>query len=789
VTELPPGHYDVPGLEREVEIIIDAWGVPHIYAGTAGDAFLAQGFNAARDRLFQIDLWRRRGHGRLAEVLGPAYAGQDRASRLLLFRGDLEAEWAAYGPGARAVITAFTAGINAYVGWVRAHPEALPPEFTVYGYQPDHWQPQDVLAVRTHGLFYNAEQEVARAQVLRDLGPEVEELRQAREPADPLTVPDGLDLSLISDDVLATYRLAFSPVNFAGQAEPLDWRQAASGSNNWVIGAERSQTGRPILANDPHRAVTLPSLRYLAHLEAPGLSVIGAGEPGLPGISIGHNGQIAFGLTIWAADHEDLYVYQLDPADPSRYRYGDGWEPFRVVSEQVAVAGQDPQPVTLEFTRHGPVIHRDEARGFAVALRAVWLEPGMVPYLGSLEYLAARDGDEFLQALRHWGAPGVNQVWATPDGDFGWQASALIPRRPNWDGSLPVPGDGRYEWDGFTRAPGLPSSRRPAAGWLATANEMNLPPGYRNDELTITYDWYTYGRSERIVEWLGEQDPGGKAGIAESVRMQSDVRNVHALRILRLLAGVDPGRVAERAVLSRLLDWDGAERPGSFEALVFEIWLRRHFRPWLAVSHLRRQGLTAEQASAALRFLRRDESFGGDLRAELRMLGAVDWADAAQAGELATGADVTLSAALAEIADLLGPDRGTWTWGALHHSLLIHPALDGVPGIPAGWGRVGPAPRGGSGDTVGNAGYDASFRQTIGSTFRMVVDVGNWDATQVMNAPGQSGDPRSAHYGDLFSSWVAGDSFPLLYSRAAVEAHAETRIRLRPAAPPGSPPP
>lgn len=768
--------YSVAGLAADVEIIVDRWGVPHIYAQSREDLFVAQGFNAARDRLFQIDLWRRRGHGRLAAVFGPSYVEQDRANRLFLYQGDMEAEWLAYGPETKAIVTAFTAGVNAYIAWARDNAERLPPEFRVYGYEPECWEPEDVIRFRTHGLFYNVEQEMARAQTLRDFGPDAEELRQAREPFDPLVVPEGLDLALLDDEVLRVYRLAFLPVNFAGQATPTDWRQGISGSNNWVVSGERTETGRPILANDPHRAVALPSLRYMAHLDAPGVSVIGAGEPGLPGISIGHNGKVAFGLTIWAADHEDLYVYELDPSDSSRYRYGDGWESITTVAETIEVAGGASEEVSLSFTRHGPIIHLDAERNFAVAVRAVWLEPGMAPYLASTGYMAADDGDDFVAALANWGAPGANQIFATPDGDIGWQPSALIPRRPNWDGSLPVPGDGRYEWDGFVRAPGLPSVRRPKSGWIATANEMNLPEDYRNDDLTITYDWYTFGRAERLLEWLSGQD---KVGIEDSVRMQSDSLNVHAARVCEFLTPIDAGSVRDGDVLERLRAWDGDETKDSFEALIFEIWLRRHFRTWLIDDYLGRRDLSRLEVEASKRFLLRDESFGGDLRGDLRMIGDIDVSSADRLAEFTAAVDATLSAALVEIEGLLGADREGWSWGAVHHSLLVHPALDGVGGVPTEWSRIGPAPRAGSGDTVGSAGYDANFRQTIGSTFRMVIDVGEWDQSRAMNAPGQSGDPRSGHYADLFEAWAAGESFPLVYSREAVEANAGERVVLR----------
>lgn len=772
--------YDLSALSAEVEIIVDSWGVPHIYAQTVSDVFIAQGFNAARDRLFQIDLWRRRGNGRLAEVLGAAYLEQDRANRQLLFRGDMVAEWSSYGPQTQPIVADFVAGVNAYVLLTRSEPDLLPPEFAIYGYLPSLWEPDDVVRFRTHGLFYNVEQEIARAQTVRDFGLEVEELRQAREPADPLRIPDGLDLSLFDDDMMRLYRLAFSPVNFAGQAEVADWRQATSGSNNWVIDASRTATGRPILANDPHRAVTLPALRYMAHLDAPGLSVIGAGEPGLPGISIGHNGQLAFGLTIWPADLEDLYLYELDPSDAGCYRYGTGWEPFTVIEEEIAVAGQDPVLTALMFTRHGPVIYHDAERGIAVALRAAWLEPGMAPYLASVEYMNAQSGDEFIEALEYWGAPAVSQVFASADGEIGCQASGRIPRRKGWDGSAPVPGDGRYEWDGFARTSALPAARDPESGWIQTANEMNLPAGYRNDELTITYDWYSFARADRLREWLAHEQ---SVSVNDCVRMQTDSLSVHALRICESLKFVDIETITEREIVESLRSWDGDEHVDSFDALVFEVWLRRHLRPWLVEEHMTRRGFSPLEIEKAKRVLLRDESFGGDLRTEIRMLDDLELHRPDRALTFTQAVEATLSEALADIASMIGPDRSTWTWGSLHQAELFHPALAAVEGVEPQWARLGPVARGGSGDTVGNTGYDSRFRQTIGSTFRMVIDVGEWDSSRAMNSPGQSADPRSAHYADLFGPWARGESFPLLYSRAAVEAHAETRIRLRPKAP------
>ncbi|QEV16826.1 penicillin acylase family protein [Streptomyces alboniger] len=755
--------FEVPGLAEPVEILIDRWGVPHLYAASPDDLFLAQGFNAARDRLFQLDLWRRRGLGLLGEVLGDAYTEHDRAARLFLYRGDMAEEWRAYGDDTERVTTAFVNGINAYVALCRRDPAQSPPEFALLGYEPAYWEPSDVARVRSHGLQYNLHDEVARALTLRDHGPEAEELRRRREPEPHrLRVPEGLDLSVIPDDVLRVYTLATIPPWAAGTAP----RQGLDGSNNWVIAPARTATGRPLLANDPHRGITLPALRYLAHLSAPGIDVIGAGEPALPGISIGHNGHLAFGLTIFPIDQEDLYVYRTNPANPHEYWYQDRWEPMTLVTEEIPVRGGEPVTAELWFTRHGPVIRERPERHAAFAVRAAWLGPGMAPYLGSMEYLRARDPDAFVAAMRRWGAPGENQVYAAPDGTIGWRPAGRVPVRRGWDGTLPVPGDGRYEWDGFLDSEELPSARDPEQGWFATANQMNLPPGRPGDATTITYDWYAPTRHDRIREELAARDDWT---VRDCVRLQTDYVSLPARRVQAQLTGLGAQDATVAAALDLLRDWDTRLTPGSAAAALFEVWYRRHLRPALLKRALGAAGI----GPGALARILPAEDAAADPRVDLPLLTADPDPALLRA---------TLAAAVGEVSALLGPDPAHWAWGALLHAHPHHPVaalLDGRPAPP--WASVGPAPRGGSGDTVGAAAYGPGFRQTTGATFRLVVDVGAWDNSVAMNSPGQSGDPRDPHYADLFDAWAADGSFPLLYSRQEVEKHTVRTLRLRPA--------
>lgn len=778
--------YFVGGLSAPVEVIVDRWGVPHLYAQSKQDVFVAQGFNAARERLFQLDLWRRRGLGLLSEAFGEQYVEHDRAARLFLYRGDMHADWLAYGSDTKRVVTSFVVGINAFVELCGDHPEFLPPEFSELGYRPSCWDPSDVTRIRSHGLFSNLEQEVTRALTLRDYGPKVEDLRRVRDPARPVKVPEGLDLLSIPDDVLGVYRLATTPVVLGGVPEELSPRVGPEGSNNWVLGSSMTASGRPLLANDPHRTIGVPSLRYIAHLSAPDLDVIGAGEPALPGISIGHNGHIAFGLTNFPIDQEDLYVYRTNPEQPDEYWYGDRWEPMMTATDSVPVADRDAVIVRMRWTRHGPVIFQDTVRGTAFAVRAAWLEPGMAPYLGSMDYMASSSCDEFVVAMNRWGAPGANQLYADPSGTIGWRPGGLVPIRPNWDGMLPVPGDGRYEWEGFYDIDQLPSIANPIQDWIATANEMNLPADYPNHERTITYDWYPPFRHDRISEVLQQAHD---VTVQDCVNLQCDYVNVAARQIVALLSGLSSDDEDMATGLALLQIWDGDEAASSPAAALYEVWHRLHLRPRLLGGVLVNLLPPAERAQALARIWpKEDES--ADMRSDLAVMrnpSMLARSEEASGGCPATSAQQildellldSLADAVRETRVLLGPDAEKWAWGGLHHALLSHPASLLLPPDSA-WTQIGPAPRGGSVDTVASTAYDDTFRQTTGASFRIVVEVGDWDSSVAMNSPGQSGNPNDQHYADLFAHWAADESFPLLYTRARIEQNVDYRFTLLP---------
>lgn len=745
----PASVIEVEGLQRPVTIDIDRWGVPHIFAQTTNDVFLAQGFNAARDRLFQIDLSHRRGLGRLSEVFGPEYTEQDRAARLFLYRGDMDAEWAAYGPDAKRIATQFAAGVNAYIDWLERHPQELPREFSMLDYRPERWRPEDVVRIRTHALVSGLSGEVQRARLACAGGLDLDPLRVRLQPDHVPVMPEGLDPCL-PDDVLDVYELATQSVRFTGDAaSPLAFesRDGGDGSNNWTVSPTRTTSRRPILANDPHRAQQTPSLRYIAQLSAPGLNVIGAGEPALPGISIGHNESIAFGLTVFGIDAQDLYIYDLDDTN-QRYRYRRGWEPLRTIRERIAVRGGDVREAELQYTRHGPVIYVDEAEHKAYAVRSVWSHPGTSAYFASIAYMRARNWEQFLAAMARWGTPGENQVYADVKGNIGWKAGGLTPRRSGYDGLLPVPGDGRYEWSGFVPSSRLPQVFNPREGFFATANQFNLPAGTRPQDVT-SYEWSGPDRHRRIVDVLS-QSP--RHSLQDSARLQTDVVSPRAQALLALLRPLRSDDPLTAEALSFMSRWDGSQHLGSPHATLYQ-------RYW-------ESRLNAAVKAALVPPARRG------------LFGSVDWLVVMDVlrdpgrwlGENAAAArdeilKSSLRAAYAAAQSALGADTSAWGYtGNLR--TMPHPLGTLDPSL-----NVGPFAIPGSGTTPIASG-NASYRQ--------VIDVGRWDRSLAINNPGQSGRPDSGHYRDLAPIWSRGEYFPMLYSREAVERHTESRVILTP---------
>jgi len=779
----------VSGLNQPVEILRDRWGIAHIYASNEHDLFFAQGFNAARDRLFQLELWRRQATGTLAEIQGRRALDHDLGARLLKFRGDMTSELNRYHPHGDRIITAFVQGINASIALTVREPQRLPIEFRMLGIRPGPWTPEVVVS-RHNGLYRNVVQEVEYARRVHVLGRDGARELLNLHPGRPLLEPDdALDLRLFQESLLGLYQRSHGSIRFlAEDVEPAyrdNSRKAASqggqiesesrtasfpstdaatqGSNNWVISGEQTFTRAPIMANDPHRVIQVPSLRYWVHLVAPGWNVIGAGEPALPGVSIGHNEQGAWGFTIFPIDQEDLYVYETDPADLARYRYQGAWEAFRIVRETIPVKGQPAVTADLKFTRHGPVVYEDRDHHRAYAIRAAWLEEGNAPYLASLRINQARNWPEFREACHHFLAPSENLVWADGDGHIGWQAVGLAPVRPNWNGLLPVPGDGRYEWDGFLPARDLPYLADPAKGWFASANQDNLPRGYR---LAVGFQWTDPFRFARIEEVLGS---GRRFTLTDMIRLQQDELSIPARSLVPLLLDLGPLEGKARQAADRLKSWDLVLNKESVPAAIYVAW-EKALRTGVWEIAVPKQAQTVFPV--------------GSLSTE-HLIQWLTVPDGRFGADPIAGRDAllrrTLDQALSELERRLGPDMEQWRYGQarLKHIRIGHPLSEAVrPDLRARL-DLGPLPRGGYAHTV-NSTSDAD-NQSAGASFRIIADTGDWDHSVGTNTPGQSGDPDSPHYRDLFEPWALGRYFPVLYSRGKVESLTEARTVLTPA--------
>jgi penicillin amidase len=744
------GETRLPGLSAPVEVLRDEWGIAHIYAQNQHDLFFAQGFVAAQDRLFQLDLWRRIGRGETAEIFGDEAIEADRFARLLLYRGDMQAEWLSYSSDAEEIATAFTAGINACIDQCG---DKLPIEFQILGHRPQKWLPQDVLT-RMSGITMcgNWQREVARARLIARVGVEQARLIAPTDPPRDFAPAPGLDLTAITPEIYQGYVAATRVLKF---------QPAASESNNWVIDGSLSASGRPMLASDPHRAITLPSLRYLVHLHAPGWNVIGAGEPALPGVALGHNERIAWGMTIVGTDQTDLFVEEVHPDNPRHYKVGDRWEAMRVVQETIRVRGRDePLPIELRFTRHGPVIYQDDGRRLAFALKWAGSEPGGAAYLGSLAVARATNRAEFLRALAAWKVPGQNMVYADVDGGIGWVAAALTPVRKSGDGLLPVPGTGgNFDWQGYLSVQDLPQSFNPASHWLATANHNILPSGYTRQ---ISYEWSAPYRFRRIREQL---TAGQKFTLEDFQSIQHDSTSLPArelsevLKSVRLPADLEPFG-------QRLRDWDGTLAADSQAGPLYAVWFQELIT-----------GFFGDR-------LPKDPVERADLRSVTVLLAHLRNPTEAWFGmNPAKGRDelvrTTLTAAVARTKKLLGDDPNRWRWGSLHQARLQHP-LASLGGDYDRAFSLDPVERPGDANTPHNTRHDDTFRQVHGASYRHVLDLADWDRGRATSTPGQSGQPGSPHYGDLLPLWARGEYFPLAYSRRKVEEVTRHKLWLRP---------
>ena len=735
------GTIEAAGLQHDVEVIRDRWGVPHIYAGSVDDLFFAQGFVVAQDRLWHMEMNRRVAQGRTAEIVGAAGVAHDRLVRTLRFRGPFDdKEWTAYHPEARRLFEAYVNGVNAFI---TAAGDNLPVEFKLTGLTPEPWKAEDILyRARVTAAIGSARSELRLAQAVAKYGA-VEANRRARpDPYADLTVPAGLDVRIISDGVLealdgvmaedfprppllpqyeqwpgAKNKMSQSSVVSQSSLAALSGEGAlelSPGSNNWALSAAMSATGRPLMVDDPHRQVTLPAWRYLVHLNAPGWDVAGATEPGLPGVIRGHNGKVAWGRTATGTDEADVFVEEVNPANANEVKWNGAWEPLRTVVETIHVKGEAPRTLTVKFSRHGPIFYEDGVHHRAYALRSSLMEQGTAEYIGGLRMDQASSARDCLVNADFMRSPPTNLVCASADGAIAFRVSAAAPKRRGFDGRLPVPGTGAFDWEGLRTD--LPQELDPPRGWIATANNNIHPPGFENPL------FYTgrppYRRYERLAHLLGEARKAGKKFEVEDLRlMLRDSYKTEAAELKPLFQGWTAASSETERARALVAGWDNQMLKESAAAAIYETWRRQI-----------------------------------DLDA-LRRAGGVERQRLVEAG---------LGAAVKSLTASQGPDAGAWRWGRIHASVFKHPLLSAFD-LPT-------VERDGGAETV----------NATGAVYRLITNFADPDASLVTIGPGISGQPGSPFYGNLLEPWTRGDFFPLAFTRPAVEKAAAHRLTLRP---------
>ena len=724
----------LPGLEHSVRVMRDPHGVPSIQAANRHDLYMALGFVHAQDRLFQMDIQRRLGAGRLAEVIGNTAVPSDRFMRTLGLYRHAATSVNAASPEFRAVLDAYAAGINAFLH----SGKTLPVEFTALGYRPDDWSPADSLVLGKilelqHSGNYRRELLYARmAQVL---------------PANEIgkLFPDYPSDAPVTLKELAS--LTETPLDTLLAALPND-RSPQRASNNWVVDGAHSVTGKPLLANDPHLDFGAPLIWYLARLESPDLDVAGATIPGAPLVVLGHNGRIAWGFTTTNADVEDIFVEQIDTADPRRYTTPQGTAAFDVRDERIMVKGGAPEILTVRETRHGPVISDIAANmpptpaNSTLVLQASFLNDDDQSVEAIWRIGLAQDWAGWLDALRLFTAPAQNMVFADRDGNIGFIVPGHIPIRKAGDGRMPVEGaSGEHDWTGFIPFEQLPQAYNPPAGHIATANNKIVPDDY---PFPITRDWDAPYRIERIEAGLAATP---QQSIASSMLLQRDVVSLAAKDLLPLMLAAEPAAPRERAAIDLMRQWDDRMDQDRPEPLIFSAWVRainkRLFQPRLGSIYGR---YWSPSVRATLNILKNDPAWCGDEGCQ-RLIAAA------------------LRDALDDLTTRYGATMERWRWGEAHQASFEHPVFSHIPLLGALFDRHPPAD--GAADTVNAGSFDASREETPfadrhGPGLRAVYDLADPDNSRFQLALGQSAHVLSPHYDDMQKLWLRFEGISIL---------------------------
>jgi penicillin G amidase len=790
------GRLELEGLNDIVHVYRDEFGVPHIYAMNEHDLYFAQGFVHAQDRFWQMEFWRHIGQGRISEIVGENGLEQDRFIRTLGWNrmAEVATEYVAREvPETFAHLESYSAGVNAYLA-EQGDNVSINRRILAWVGEPweiEPWEPLDTISwstVMAWDLGGNWGAERDRAAMARALGEATTrsllppypfderpviaptELLHNRDQLQPAgaesrSLPQGVDWSRVDTTLIGM------PPQLG-----LSMGSTATGSNSWAVAGEHTASGLPLLANDPHLGIQMPSIWYQIGLHAPGLNVAGFSFAGVPGVIIGHNDHIAWSMTNVGPDVQDLYIERINPSNPDQYEFQGQWEDMEIVTERILVNGAEPVDLQVRITRHGPIINEVvDGESDVLAFRWTAQEPNLIYHAISL-LNRARNYDDFREALRYFDVPAQNFVYADVEGNIAYQMPGRIPIRANGMGLVPAPGwTGEYEWEGYIPYEELPALYNPEPGYIVTANNSVVDEEYPH---FISYYWADGDRAQRIEEMLQEQIAAGTSlTVADMTRIQMDGKSLLAETYIPLLRGLSSDRPRVQAALERLRGWDMQTDPDSVPAALFEIFTMQ----------LAEVVLADEVGTARDHYL----TNGASQRIFLHQLAgqpdAAWWNDVTTATTESREETIlrAVEDTVAWFEENVGSDPERWTWGELHTATFVSQPL-GLSGIGPMEALVnrGPFPVGGTSSAVNATSWSWSDPAAVRGvpSLRMVVDFSDFDNSLSVHTTGQSGHPFHPHYDDLIPLWQTGEYYPMTFTPRAITEATRDHLRLLPAA-------
>ncbi len=777
------GKLHLQGLHEPVKILTDRYGVPHIYAHNEDDLYFAQGYMHAQERLWQMEVNRRLGSGRLSEIFGTISLETDRFCRRLGMHRTAAKEITRLSRHNQRVLTAYARGVNTFID---KNMNRLPVEFTLLRAKPEPWKPADTIQwskMMGWNLGGNWETELIRARLITKLGVErASQLEAGYNAKHPLIIPSGVEYGGVNLDLLEQYE----------QLKELSGFGLLGGSNNWVVDGTMTATGAPILCNDPHLGQAAPSIWYECHLVAGNIDVVGASFPGAPGVVIGHNQNIAWGVTNAVSDAQDLYIEKFNPDNPHQYEFQGQWEEAQVVREEIRVKGQkDPIIEEVRITRHGPILtsipqptstingnstshNEKETTELPLALRWVGLEQCNI--ISSIQKINhATNWQEFRNALRDWDVPPQNVIYADREGNIGYVMAGAIPMRAKGQSLLPSPGwTGEYEWTGLIPFEELPQTYNPEQHFIVTANNRVVDDNY---PYYITHEWLNGYRAQRIRDLLTSKN---KLTLADMATIQADQYALPAVEIVPHILRIQSTNSSEKGVQDILRSWDFVLAPDSAGAAIYTTFLRRLEYIVLSAALGDDETLLRSYQGVGSNILASVNGYASRSKPLLiRMLNKRDdsWFTHSAIPNGPTSWNAALASALSatveELREKLGNNPMRWQYGAIHTMTYNHP-LGSIKLLNAFFNR-GPFPVGGDIDTVNMGATTPRKPETVVTvpSFRQIVNLADMAESLSGHAPGQSGHPASKHYDDFIQMWLHVRHHPMLFEQDEIEANAQ----------------